>query len=164
MKRITLIVLLGLFSYSMQAQEAGKVKLYDTAANPKTDIKKAITEAKKEHKNILLQIGGNWCIWCTRFHKAVADNDTLSQLLNQNYVTIHVNYDQYNKQADIWKTLSYPQRFGFPVFVILDENGKQIHTQNSAYLEEGKGYSNEKIAAFFQQWTPDAVAGKTIKR
>jgi hypothetical protein len=48
--------------------------------------------------------------------------------------------------------------------VVLDENGKQIHTQNSAYLEEGKGYNNAKIADFFEQWTPDAVAGKTIKR
>lgn len=164
MKRIILIVLLGLFAHAVQAQVVEKTKLYDTAANPQKDIQKAIAIAKKEHKNILLQIGGNWCIWCTRFHKTVAGNDTLSRLLDQNYVTVHVNYDQYNKQAAIWKTLSYPQRFGFPVFVVLDENGKQIHTQNSAYLEAGKGYDNEKIGAFFEAWTPDAVAGKTLKR
>jgi thioredoxin-related protein len=164
MKRILLLATLAIFSFSVKAQETAKVKLYDTAANPRNDIKKAVVLAKKEHKNVLLQVGGNWCIWCTRFHQTVAGNDTLSNLLKNNYVTVHVNYDQYNKASDFWKTLSYPQRFGFPVFVILDETGKQIHTQNSAYLEEGKGYSNAKIAEFFSGWTPDALVGKTIKR
>ena len=164
MKKVILLAALAIFSFSVNAQETAKVKLYDTAANPKADIKKAIATGQKEHKNILLQVGGNWCIWCTRFHQTVASNDTLSKILHDNFITVHVNYDQYNKASDFWKTLNYPQRFGFPVFVILDENGKQIHTQNSAYLEEGKGYSNQKIAEFFNGWTPDAIAGKTIKR
>lgn len=158
------MALIGLGSLVAKAQAIEKTKLYDTAANPQADIKKAIVLAKKEHKNILLQVGGNWCIWCTRFHQAVASNDTLSRILEQNYVVVHVNYDQYNKTAGIWQTLGYPQRFGFPVFVVLNEKGNQIHTQNSSYLEEGKGYSNPKIAEFFQQWSPDAIAGKTIKR
>lgn len=164
MKKIALILALGFFSTNIFAQETTKVKLYDTAANPQNDIKAAVALAKKEHKNILLQVGGNWCIWCTRFHQTVDGNDTLRNLLAQNYVTVHVNYDQHNKTAAIWKTLQYPQRFGFPVFVVLDENGKQIHIQNSAYLEEGKGYSNQKIADFFKGWTVDAVNGKTINR
>ena len=59
------------------------------------------------------------------------------------------------------KLLENPARFGFPVFVILDEQGKRIHTQNSAYLEEGKGYSEKKVAEFLNIWTPKAV--KTLK-
>lgn len=164
MKNIILIACFFLFSGISNAQQATKAKLYDTTANPQTDIKKAIGRAKKEHKNVLLQVGGNWCIWCTRFHQTVQGNDTLSQLMQQNYVVVHVNYDQYNKNAAIWKTLGFPQRFGFPVFVILDETGKQIHIQNSAYLEEGKGYSHEKIAEFLGGWSPAAIRGETLKR
>ncbi|KAA5533229.1 thioredoxin family protein [Taibaiella lutea] len=163
MKKLLIFASFILFAFASQAQENTKEKLYDTAANPQTDIKKAIILAKKEHKNILLQVGGNWCIWCKRFHQTVAGNDTLNQLMQQNYVVLHVNYDQYNKNASIWKTLGYPQRFGFPVFVILDESGKQIHIQNSSYLEEGKGYNNGKIEDFFNAWTPAAIQGKTLK-
>ena len=36
---------------------------------------------------------------------------------------------------DILAKYGYPQRFGFPVFIVLDGNGNRIHTQNSAYLE-----------------------------
>jgi thioredoxin-related protein len=163
MKKLIICASFLLFTFASQAQGNAKEKLYDTAANPQTDIKNATVLAKKEHKNILLQVGGNWCIWCKRFHQTVAGNDTLNQLMQQNYVVVHVNYDQYNRNASIWRTLGYPQRFGFPVFVILDESGKQIHIQNSSYLEEGKGYNNGKIADFLHAWTPAAIQGKTLK-
>ena len=36
--------------------------------------------------------------------------------------------------------------------IILDKNGKQIHTQSSEVFEEGKGYSLEKVENFFKEW------------
>jgi hypothetical protein len=52
--------------------------------------------------------------------------------------------------------LGYPQRFGFPVLVVLDENGKQLHTQDSALLEKGNGYDREKVKSFLRNWAPGA--------
>ena len=43
------------------------------------------------------------------------------------------------------------------MFVVLDEAGKVIHIQDSSFLEEGEGYSQEKVLRFFQKWTPKAV-------
>ena len=53
--------------------------------------------------------------------------------------------------------MDFPQRFGFPVFVILNGTGKRIHTQNSAYLEENEGYREKKVLEFFKQWAPAAL-------
>ncbi len=55
--------------------------------------------------------------------------------------------------------LNNPARFGFPVFVVLDEEGEVIHIQDSSFLEEGEGYNKEKVLRFFQNWTPKAVKG-----
>ena len=55
------------------------------------------------------------------------------------------------------KRLNNPARFGFPVFVVLDEQGNVLHIQDSSFLEEGKGYNQEKVLRFFQNWTPKAV-------
>ena len=55
------------------------------------------------------------------------------------------------------KRLNSPQRFGFPVFVVLDEQGKVLQHQDSSYLEEGQGYDKEKVMHFFKNWTPKAV-------
>ena len=161
MKRISLITTLlfcTVLSFAWQNKE--QTKLYNPEANAREEIKNAVSEAKKEHKNVLLQVGGNWCIWCTRFHQTVAGNDTLNKLLQDNYEIVYVNYEKKNDEDPIWKELGFPQRFGFPVFVILDENGNRIHTQNSAYLEEGKGHSPAKIAEFLKHWSSAAVAGK----
>jgi hypothetical protein len=58
---------------------------------------------------------------------------------------------------DMLQRLNNPVRFGFPVFVVLDENGKVIHTQDSSFLEEGNGYNQEKVLRFFNCWTPQAT-------
>ena len=58
--------------------------------------------------------------------------------------------------------LNNPARFGFPVFVVLDEEGRVIHIQDSSFLEEGQGYNQEKVLRFFKNWTPKAVKQSLI--
>ena len=55
------------------------------------------------------------------------------------------------------KRLNNCGRFGFPVFVVLDEEGRVIHIQDSSFLEEGQSYNQEKVLRFFKNWTPKAV-------
>jgi len=49
-------------------------------------------------------------------------------------------------------SLDYPQRFGFPVLVVLDQEGNRLHTQDTGYLELDKGYDPEKISRFLLNW------------
>jgi hypothetical protein len=68
-----------------------------------------------------------------------------------------LNYSPDNKNSDILEKYGFPQRFGFPVFLILNEEGKLIHTENSAYLEEAKSYSKLKVIEFLKNWTKAAL-------
>jgi hypothetical protein len=72
-------------------------------------------------------------------------------------VVLHVNYSPENRNEKVLAKLGYPQRFGFPVFVILDAKGDRLHTQNSGYLEEGQGHSPKLVAEFLKQWSPGAL-------
>jgi thioredoxin-related protein len=160
MKTQTILILLISYflSSGFNAQEnTSTKKLYIPEANAKTDIANAIAIAKKENKHVFLQIGGNWCSWCIAFDKKVNETEELKKILNDNYVVYHLNYSKENTNSDILKDLGFPQRFGFPVFVILDENGNRLHTQNSSYLEEGKGHSIEKVKEFLESWTVQAL-------
>ena len=137
--------------------------LYDPNANAEAQLRDAIKLAKQTHRHVLVQVGGNWCSWCIRFHGMVASDEGLTALADSNYVVVHLNYSKENKNEKTLARLGYPQRFGFPVFVILDAKGRRIHTQNSAYLEEDKGYSREKVETFFRQWSPKALDPATYK-
>lgn len=135
-------------------------QLYDPTADAKADIAKAVEKAASEGKHVFLQIGGNWCKWCKLFDEKVRSNDTLRVAMEENYVVYHVNYSKENKNEEVLASLGFPQRFGFPVFVILDGKGNHLHTQNSAYLEQGQGHSTQKVLEFLNAWSPAALDPK----
>ena len=91
------------------------------------------------------------------FDKFVKDDQELTEFVKNNYVVVHLNYSRENKNEECLKRLEFPNRFGYPVFIILDGEGERIHTQNSALLEEGKGYNRKDVMNFFKAWTVAAV-------
>ena len=132
-------------------------KLYDPQANAYAQIHDAVVRAKKENKHVLVQVGGNWCVWCKRLHTLMTEDDAIRNYTDSNFVVVHINYSKENKNEQILQSLGYPQRFGYPVLVVLDERGNRLHTQNSAYLEDGKGHSAKKVLEFLKQWSPAAL-------
>lgn len=147
----------ALLFFSMQATSTDTTKLYHPYANAAEDVKAAVAKAKKEKKHVLIQVGGNWCVWCYRFNAFVQTDTTLKRLADDNFVIYHLNYSPENKNGSYLKKLGFPQRFGFPVLVVLDANGNRIHTQDSGLLEKGNGYDKDKVKAFFANWSPTAI-------
>lgn len=134
-----------------------KPVIYHPEADAAQQIRTAVEEAKRSGKHVLIQVGGQWCIWCMRLHKTVAADPELTRLQNDNYVVVHLNYSAENKNEKTLAELGHPERFGFPVLVILDATGQRLHTQDSGYLEEGSFHSKAKVSKFFEQWSPKAV-------
>ena len=145
-----------LMSASAFAQK-DSILIYHPEANAKEELNSAIAQAKTNNKHVLIMVGGNWCRWCRMFEKFKNENVKVDSSINSGFVFLHINYSKENKNLEVLSTLSYPQRFGFPVFLVLDANGTRLHTQNSAYLEEGEGYSEQKIIDFLSHWNPAAM-------
>ena len=143
----------------------GLKKVYNEDINPIEQIDQALIKAKTKGKFVICQVGGNWCPWCLRFADFITNDTAISKVINENFEYIHVNYNprksgsevQQQQAAALMKRLDNCGRFGFPVFVVLDEEGKVVHIQDSSFLEEGKGYNQEKVLRFFKNWTPKAV-------
>ena len=134
-----------------------QAKIYDPTANAEADIAAVIKLAKVQNKHILLEAGGNWCSWCIEFDRFTHAIGSIDSLLAKCFVVYHLNYSNENMNNTSFERYGYPQRFGFPVFIILDENGNRIHTQNSEYLEQGRSYNKQKVMDFLLQWTPQAL-------
>lgn len=157
MKIKSFIILFCVVLCALQTQAQDEKKLYDPTADAQQQIADALSRAKETNKHVFIQVGGNWCSWCILFHKFVEGNEAVKSVFDDNYVPVKLNYSSENKNMDILAKLGYPNRFGFPVFVILDADGKRLHTQDSALLEDGQGYSEKKVVGFFKNWSPAAV-------
>ncbi|WP_084016205.1 thioredoxin family protein [Moheibacter sediminis] len=162
MKHLFIILFLGLGLQTLNAQE--KFNLYNPEADAKSDIAIATSKAKQENRHVFIQIGGNWCGWCKLFNDLTTTDEELKTYIAENYEVVHLNYSKENQNLDVLEQLEFPQRFGFPVFVILDGNGKRIHTQSSGYLEEGKGHSKKLVLEFLQSWSPKALDAASYKK
>lgn len=156
-KQFPFLISLLLLSACLQAQNQPSSALYHPEEDAARAMDQAISAARSSGRHVLLQIGGNWCSWCIRFAQFCQSDKQIDSLLKADYVIYHLNYSKENRNSALMSRLGFPQRFGFPVFVILDGEGHRLHTQNSAYLEEGKSYSREKVIGFLQDWSPRAL-------
>lgn len=176
MKKVLIIIFALALTMPMWAQNKGKnnkpaskpaattevssealPKVYEEGRDAMEQIESALNEARDSERLVVCQVGGNWCPWCLRFANFITTDTEIAQLIKENFVYIHVNTSKENKNEDVLRRLENPGRFGYPALVILDREGRVIHIQNSAYLEEGKDYDRKKVLEFFQNWTIKAI-------
>lgn len=159
MKKVFAFITILAISHVYLLAQTEPVYIYNPEADAKADITAAVKQAGEENKHVLLQIGGNWCPWCIRLHHFIAGDSQLDSLLNADYVTVRVNVDREKdkRNYDLLATLGNPQRFGFPVMVVLNQEGERIHTQDSWFLEKDKSYDQEKLMHFLKMWNVAAV-------
>jgi thioredoxin-related protein len=160
-----LIVILLCFATTTGHAQADAKKLYHPDADAAKDIAAAIKKAKAENKYVLLQGGGNWCSWCIEFARFCKADPKIDSVMNAGFVWYHLNYSKENENKPVFAKYGYAQRFGFPVFIILNEKGERIHTQNSEYLEDGKkSYDAKKVQSFLESWSPKALDPKMYEK
>ena len=169
MKKLTICILSAFFACFLfscadvfaqsksQNPEVEKLqKPYNPEADAQKDIDSLVNLATIENKNIIIQAGGNWCIWCLRFNNFIHSSAKISELLDQKYLYYHLNYSPENKNEVVFNKYAKDkgQEFGYPFFIILNKNGEVLTSRESGNLELGKGYDESKVLDFFNQWIP----------
>ena len=91
-KKIILLLLTVISALNVNAQNSLK-KVYNEDINPIEQIDQAVAKAKSEGKFVICQVGGNWCPWCLLFADFISNDTTISKMIDDNFVYIHVNYN-----------------------------------------------------------------------
>ena len=139
----------AVLTVTMLGQAPSQLK-YDPQADPNTGLKAAVARASREHRNILMDVGGEWCSWCHRMDKFISDHAELAAVLERNYVVLKVNFSLENENK---KFLSkYPKVEGYPHLFVLDATGKLLVSKDTGDLEEGKSYNLDRFREFLQQY------------
>ncbi|MBX2991016.1 MAG: thioredoxin family protein [Bacteroidetes bacterium] len=126
---------------------------FDEKRNAAADIQLAVAEAKRSGRNVLLDVGGEWCVWCHRLDSLFVRNPDLNEFLHASFVVVKVNWSKNNKNEEVLSR--YPKVAGYPHLFVLDETGRLLHSQDTSELEEGKGHSCEKVFASLRAWAPN---------
>ena len=125
---------------------------FDPTRDPKRDLNDAIATAGRSGKRILIDVGGEWCIWCHRLDAFFISHDDLMELRNKNFVVFKVNVSPENKNESFLS--SYPKIPGYPHIFILAPDGKLLYSEDTSKLESGDSYSHERVKDFLKKWAP----------
>lgn len=149
---ITAVMLCTLFCFGATdgdgQTQSDTVNVYDTSGNAEQLIGSALNAAQAERKHVLLQYGGNWCVWCVRLHDLFENNKEIRRLLTNEYELVLVDV----KSNPTIATKYGANIKGVPFLTVLDENGIVVTHQETASLESGDGHDPEKVKAFLERW------------
>ncbi len=139
----------GLSSAS-DASKSARPGIYDEKADGAKQVEEALVTAKKEGKRVLLQFGANWCGWCHKLHKLFETNPEIARILKDDFVVVMVDVNKSHNSV-VNERYGNPTRFGLPVIVVLNADGKVLNTKNTSELEEGDHHSPQKVLAFLKE-------------
>jgi len=165
MKRFSLLFIILLTSISMtlpvsaiNADELPKYsKVYDEKSDPFKDANAAIKLAGETQRNVLIEIGGNWCSWCKKMDAFLAENPEVYQKLHNEFVLLKVSVSDSNENEAFMKSL--PPVLGYPHMYVSTSSGKMILSKDTAELLNGEQYSKKQWLAFLNKWQSSAIKG-----
>jgi len=125
--------------------------IYSETANPKADIAAALAKAKREHKRVLLDFGGDWCGDCQvldiYFHHPVNQ-----ALLAKHYVVLHVWIGQMDRNIDIAAKYGVPISKGVPALAVLTAEGKVVYAQGTGQFADMRHMESKSVTEFLNKW------------
>jgi len=125
---------------------------YDPARDPEADLKAAISQAQKEHKRILLEVGGEWCPYCRLLNKIIHENPQLLSRLESNFIVVKVNFSPDVKNEAFLSR--YPKIPSYPHIFVLDADGKLLLSQTPDDFMKDDKYVPDLVLAFVEKWGP----------
>ena len=127
--------------------------LYDPNADAKLEIKEALAHAAREHKNVILVFGGNWCYDCHVLDLAF-HHPEVEPTLKAHFVVVHVDVGEYTKNLDLAKQYQVPLEKGVPALAVLASDGKLLFSQRGGEFEAARSLAPEDVIAFLNRWKP----------
>jgi thioredoxin-related protein len=146
MKKLLMAVAIGSVWLQMQAADL----------NWGTDLPKALAQAKSEKKMVLLDFtGSDWCGWCIKFDKEALSTDKFADYAKSHLELVVVDFPNKKPQSDALKAdnKALGEKYGvdgYPTFVVLNADGKEIGRQvgyapggPEAFIAKLEGFSKK---------------------
>jgi len=153
--KFLLIILLAAFISPVMAVNSIDLpeysKVYDDKRSPFKDANAALTLAKETNRQVLIEIGGNWCSWCHKMDTFLSNNPDVYHALHNKYVLLKVNVSDSNENEEFMKAL--PPVLGYPHMYISNANGKMLLSKDTAELLSGNNYSRKYWLTFLNKWS-----------
>ena len=149
---LVVALLLGTGARALQAQGPGRKQIYSETADPKAAIAAGLQQAKREHKRVIIDFGGDWCGDCQVLDIYFHQGPNLA-ILQKNFVLVHVFVrEEMDNNIALAAKYGVPISKGVPVLSILDENGTVLYSQKTGQFNDMRHMDPGSVNEFLNRW------------
>ncbi len=124
--------------------------IYPEVSAAQADVTAALATAKREHKRVLLDFGGDWCGDCQvlnlYFHKP--ENRAI---LEDKFVLVDVNVGRIDQNLELGSQYGVNLKKGVPALAVLDADGASLYGQ-SGQFSRMRHMESSSVHDFLEQW------------
>jgi thiol-disulfide isomerase/thioredoxin len=125
---------------------------YDESANADAVVAAAFDRARKSHKLVMLDLGGNWCPDCVVLAN-VMRLPAMKAFMAAHYEFAAVDVGRFDKNLQIPARFGYTKRLeGVPTVLVATPEGKLINDGHVFALTDARNMTPQSLAAYLAEW------------
>lgn len=126
---------------------------YDEAGNANAAVARAKAQARSQHKRLLIDLGGNWCLDC-RILAGTMELPDLAAWVRRHYVVVTVDIGRFDKNLQIPAHYGIRERLkGVPSLLIVDpRTDRLVNAGNTAALADARSMNPQGLADYLAKY------------
>ena len=128
---------------------------YDSTANAHQDVEAALRASQSDHKLVLLDFGGNWCLDCIVLERFFEDS-TVAPYLAAHFRVVHVDVGRFDRNLDISKQYGSPIDSGVPAAVVLSPAGEVVASTGDGSIQNARAMTAAQVLQLLRAWVEKA--------
>ncbi len=125
---------------------------YDESANADAVVAAAFARAKKSHKLVMLDLGGNWCPDCIILAN-VMRLPAMADFMQAHYEFASVDVGRFDKNLQIPARFGYTKRLtGVPTVLVATPDGRLVNDGQVFALSNARDMTPQSLAEYLARW------------
>jgi thiol-disulfide isomerase/thioredoxin len=125
---------------------------YDVTANANKAVDAAFARARRSHKRVLIDLGGNWCGDC-RILAGVMDLPPIHRFLAVHFEIVSVDVGRFDTNLQIPARFGFTKRLvGVPTVLIATSGGKLVNGGDVFALADARHMQPQAVADWLAKW------------
>ena len=125
---------------------------YDVTANADAAVKAAFAAARRSHKRVLIDLGGNWCGDC-RILAGLMDLPEMHRFLSAHFEIVSVDVGRFNTNLQIPARFGFTKRLlGVPTVLIATPQGRLVNGTDVFALADARHMEPQAVADWLAKW------------
>ena len=125
---------------------------YDEAANADAQVAAAFERAKKSHKRVLIDLGGNWCVDCLVLSNFLRLPE-MRRFMEAHYEEVLVDVGRFNRNLQIPARFGVTKRLeGVPALLIVTPDAKLVNGDRIFATADAHSMTPQALAEYLARY------------